>query len=81
MRKQNFTIQADKGCNESMRILKPAQPTNIIGIAISDKHSIPFQRIEWTMTTSNKFGLTIIRMVLGAIAALLFCRWVLWATG
>ncbi|KKL74097.1 hypothetical protein LCGC14_2068320 [marine sediment metagenome] len=33
------------------------------------------------MTTSNKIGLTILKMVFGAIAALLFVRWVLWATG
>lgn len=33
------------------------------------------------MTTSERFGLTIIRMVLGAIAALLFVRWIVWATG
>jgi len=33
------------------------------------------------MTTSNKIGLTIVKMVLGAIGALLFCRWIIWATG
>ncbi len=33
------------------------------------------------MTIANKIGLTILKMALGAIAALLFFRWIVWATG